>query len=142
MLKRNSWKIILSLVILGWAIDALLPLKDVFFPTYVRDHATARRDDFDKLVKEAEARWDSKAAPSVYVALKQIAQERKIDLSQFFPRVRLEDSLKNITKRNDILMKYLLDQSKGRLQLGLDLRGGVGFTLEADLGEKNAGADK
>jgi SecD/SecF fusion protein len=142
MFKRNFWKIVLSLVILGWAIDALLPLKDVPFAQYAREHATAKRDDFDKLLKEAAARQASKAAPSEYVALKQIGQEQKIDLSEFFPSVRLEDSLKNINKRNDILMKYLLDQSKGRLQLGLDLRGGVGFTLEADLGEKNAGADK
>jgi SecD/SecF fusion protein len=141
MFKRNLWKIILSLVILGWAVDALMPLKNIPFPVYARDHATARQDDFDKLLKEAKARADSKAAPSEYVALKQIGQEQKVDLSQFFPKVRLEESLKNIGKRNDILMKYLLDQSRGRLQLGLDLRGGVGFTLQADLGTKNAGAD-
>jgi SecD/SecF fusion protein len=142
MFKRNLWKIVFSLAILGWAVDALLPIKDVPFPKYAKDHATAKTDEFDKLLKEAADRRESKAAPSEYVALKQIGQERKIDLSEFFPKVRLEDSLKNVSKRNDILLKYLLDQSKGRLQLGLDLRGGVGFTLEADLGTKTAGADK
>ena len=76
------------------------------------------------------------------MALKRIGREQKIDLSQFFPDVRLEESLKNIGKRNDILMKYLLDSSKARLQLGLDLKGGVGFTLEADLGNKTAGYDE
>jgi SecD/SecF fusion protein len=141
MFKRNFWKILLSLAILGWAIDALLPVKDIPFQVYVQDHATAKRDEFNALLKEAEARKDSKAAPSVYIALRQLGQERKIDLSQYFPNVNLEDSLKNITKRNDILLKYLLDSSKARLQLGLDLRGGVGFTLEADLGNKTAGYD-
>ena len=141
MFKRNLWKIVLSLVILGWAIDALIPLKDVPFPEYARDHATAKRADFAKLLDQAAALKASGAAPSEYVALRQIGQQQKVDLSQFFPGVRLEDSLKNITKRNSILLKYLLDSSKGRLQYGLDLRGGVGFTLEADLGTKTAGYD-
>ncbi|HEY4988974.1 MAG TPA: protein translocase subunit SecD, partial [Opitutaceae bacterium] len=142
MFKRNLWKIVLSLVILGWAVDALLPLKDIPFPTYVREHATAKADEFGKVMDQAAARKASGKSPSEYVALKQIGQEQKIDLSQYFPKVRLEDSLKNVVKRNDILLKYLLDQSKGRLQLGLDLRGGVGFTLEADLGNKTAGYDE
>jgi SecD/SecF fusion protein len=75
------------------------------------------------------------------MALKQIGRDERIDLSQFFPDVRLEESLKNVSKRNDILLKYLLDSSRARLQMGLDLKGGVGFTLEADLGNKTAGLD-
>ena len=43
------------------------------------------------------------------MALKQIGHEQKIDLSQYFPSVRLEDLLKNVGKRDDILLKYLLD---------------------------------
>jgi SecD/SecF fusion protein len=139
MFKRNLWKIVLSLAILGWAIDALLPLKDVPFPEYAREHATAKRDEFGKLLDQAAAMAKSGAAPTEYVALKNIGHEQKIDLSQYFPNVRLEDSLRNVGKRDDILMKYLLDSSKGRLQLGLDLRGGVGFTLEADLTNKTPG---
>ena len=56
---------------------------------------------------------------STYVALKQIAREDRIDLSEFYPDIKLESSLKNIDKRNDILMTYLLKQSKSPLQLGL-----------------------
>src|SRR5690606_10345129 len=69
-------------------------------------------------------------APSVFIALKQIGAEQRIDLSKFFPEVELEASLRNVEKRNAILMDHLLQQSKGRLQLGLDLKGGVAFTLE------------
>ena len=145
MFKRNLWKISLSLLILGWAIFALLPFppwKDVPFTDYIRAHASANKAEFDALLKQASELKKSGAAPSEYVALKRIGREQKIDLSQFFPDVRLEESLKNIGKRNDILMKYLLDSSKARLQLGLDLKGGVGFTLEADLGNKTAGYDE
>jgi len=141
MFKRNLWKIVLSLVILGWAVFALMPLKDIPFPEYAKSHATARTAEFDKLLDRAAAVWKSGAAPSEYMALKQIGRDERIDLSQFFPDVRLEESLKNVSKRNDILLKYLLDSSRARLQMGLDLKGGVGFTLEADLGNKTAGLD-
>jgi SecD/SecF fusion protein len=141
MFKRNLWKIVLSLVIMGWAVSELLPLKDVPFPSYARGHATARVAEFGGLLDKAAALKKSGASPSEFVALKQIGRESRIDLSQFFPDIRLEDSLKNIDKRNTILLNELLRRSKRKLQLGLDLQGGVGFTLEADLGTKTAGVD-
>ncbi len=142
MFKRNLWKITLSLLILGWAVFALMPLKDIPFSDYVRSRASAKKDEFSALVGKATEMKKSGAAPSEFIALKRIGRDQKIDLSQFFPDVRLEESLKNIGKRNDILLKYLLDSSKARLQMGLDLRGGMGFTLEADLGTKTAGYDE
>lgn len=131
MLKRNLWKILLSLAVLAWAVTELIPLKDVPFVDYVRTHATAKPAEFNKLVDEAAARKKNLQAVSEFVALKQIGKERKIDLSEYFPDVRLESSLKNVEKRNDILLAELLRRSKGRLQLGLDLSGGVAITLEA-----------
>ena len=139
MLKRNLWKIVLSVLIAAWAVAELIPLKDVPFAVYAKEHATAKSADFNKLLDEAAARKKSGAAPSEFVALKQIGLERKLDLSVYFPDIRLEDSLKNVGKRNEILLNELLRRSKGRLQLGLDLKGGVAFTLEVD--EKAAGKD-
>ena len=141
MFKRNLWKIVLSLSILGWAIAELYPLRDIPFADYVRSHATAKNAEFNALVDKASAMRKSGAAPSEFVALKQIGRDQKIDLTQFYPNIPLEDSLKSISKRNEILLKYLLEQSRGRIRLGLDLQGGVGVTLEADLGDKTAGLD-
>jgi SecD/SecF fusion protein len=132
MLKRNLWKIVLSLTIAVWAISELVPLKDVPFATYAKDHATAKPAEFAKLLDEAAASAKLGRAPSDYVALKALAKERKIDLTQYFPNIRLEDSLRNVEKRNEILLGELFRRSKGRLQLGLDLKGGVAFTLEVD----------
>ena len=42
MFKRNLWKIILSAVILVWALSELLPLNDTPFATYVRANATVK----------------------------------------------------------------------------------------------------
>jgi SecD/SecF fusion protein len=139
MFKRNLWKIVLSLAILGWAVAELVPFKDIPFASYAKDHATAKTEEFDTLLNRASDMKRSGAAPSEFVALKQIGKDQKIDLSQFFPNMRLEDTLRNVDKRNNILLNELLRRSRRRLQLGLDLQGGVGFTLEAELGDKTGG---
>lgn len=131
MLKRNLWKLVACVAILAWAVTQLVPVKDEPFVDYIRTHASAKKDEFAKLLDEAAQRKKNLQAPSEFVALKQIGKERRLDLSQYFPHIRLEDSLRNVEKRNDILLGELLRLSKGRLQLGLDLKGGVAFTLEA-----------
>jgi SecD/SecF fusion protein len=130
MLKRNLWKIILTCVIVAWAISSILPLNDRPFPDYAQSQVGARHSEFEALMQEASDRVSSQRAPSVFVALKQIGSERNLDLSQFFPELKLESSLRNVERRNAILLDHLLRASKGKLQLGLDLRGGVAFTLE------------
>jgi SecD/SecF fusion protein len=132
MLRQNLWKVILSAVIMLWAVFELIPLKDIPFDGYVKSAASAKSTQFTTLMTRVAERVKSGQAPSTFVALKQIGREDKLDLSQFFPQIRLEDKLKNVEKRNNILLDELLRQSKGRLQLGLDLNGGVAFTLEVD----------
>lgn len=131
MLKRNLWKILLSLTLLGWALSQLFPYEDIPFAEYARTHATAKPAEFAQLLDEAAERKNNLQAASEFVALKQIGRERKLDLTQYFPDIRLEASLRNIEKRNDILLAELLRRSHARLQLGLDLKGGIAFTLEA-----------
>ncbi len=132
MLRRNLWKLILSCAITLWAVSSLLPLKDRDFGQYVLSEASAKQSEFIQLMNKASTRVKTGQAPTVFIALKQIGHEEKLDLSQFFPEIRLEANLKNVEKRNNILLDELLRQSKGRLQLGLDLKGGVAFTLEVD----------
>jgi SecD/SecF fusion protein len=132
MLRRNLWKLTFSLLLVAWAISTLLPLQDRPFADYIKAEASAKPAEFAALLNEATARKDAGLAQSEFVALKQIGKERKIDFTQYFPHLRLEESLRNIEKRNDILLTELLHRSKSRLQLGLDLRGGVAFTLEVD----------
>ena len=132
MFRDNLWKLIASSVLVLWSVATLIPLKDQPFGDYIKQEASAKPAEFAKLMSEASARVSAGRAPSLYVALKQLGAEQKLELSQFFPEVRLEDSLKNIEKRNNLLLDELLRRSHGRLQLGLDLKGGVAFTLEVD----------
>lgn len=140
MLKRNLWKLTISFIIVLWAVFELQPLKDQPFVGFAKTQTTAKSSEFNKLIDEAAAQYKNGQALSEYVALKQIAKERKIDLSTFFPDMNIESSLTNIEKRNDIVLKELLLRAKGRLQLGLDLNGGVAVTLEA-ADQPNAGGN-
>src|SRR5688572_4409003 len=137
LLRRHLWKILLTLGLAAWAIFELIPLRTIPFADYARQHATVPPAEFAKLLDEAAALKDRQQAPSEFVALQQIGRERKLDLSHYFPRIRLEDSLKNIERRNNLVLGELARQSKGRVQRGLDLAGGVAITLEID--ERAAG---
>jgi len=150
MFRRNLWKITFSLLLVAWAVSTLLPLHDTPFADYARAHVTAKAPEFKSLLDEAAARTKTGTAPSDFVALKRIAKERSIDLSSYFPDYRLEASLKNLDRRNEIVLNELLRRTKGssldeamlaigfpssgngRLQAGLDLKGGVAVTLEVD----------
>jgi SecD/SecF fusion protein len=132
MLKRNLWKLVLSFVIVLWAVFMLQPISDQPFAAFAKAEARTRPAEFAKLMDEAAALKASGGAQSEFVALRQIAKERKLDLTQYFPQIELEATLRNVEKRNDILLNELLRRGKGRVQLGLDLKGGVAFTLEVD----------
>jgi protein-export membrane protein, SecD/SecF family len=132
MFKRNLWKLTISFAIVLWAIVHLVPFQDQDFATFVTDQASAKKTEFKAIIQEAREREATDKAPSVFVALKQIAAERNLDLAkEFFPHLNLGD-IKNPDRRNKILLDHLLKESKSKLQLGLDLKGGVAFTLELD----------
>ena len=150
MFQRIYLKFFLTVALVGWALLSVYPLRDRPFADYLKSETTgAQKAEFLKLVERVSQRVQAsqadttgKSKVSVFMALKQIGREEKIDLSKFFPQVRLEASLRNIEKRNDILLDYLLKQSKGKLQLGLDLAGGVAFILEAQETATVAGQGK
>ncbi|HEU5077563.1 MAG TPA: protein translocase subunit SecD [Opitutaceae bacterium] len=141
MLKRNLWKLLFSFAIVVWAVWSLYPLQDQDFGTFAKSQSRAKTAEFSALLKEAGERRDTGKAPSAYVALQQITRERKIDLGQFFPNLDL-GGVKNIERRNSAILEYLLKESKGKLQLGLDLKGGVGVTLEAADNPNASNADE
>ncbi|MGH8018066.1 MAG: protein translocase subunit SecD [Opitutaceae bacterium] len=131
MSGKYSWKLILTLAVLAWAILNLMPLKETPFEDYLRQEATAG-PEFDAMMRKAEEMVASGESPSHFVAVKRVAEADEIDISKFFPDIPLESSLVNLRKRNSILLDELLKRSKSALQMGLDLKGGVAFTLEVD----------
>lgn len=128
MSGKILWKLIIALTVVGWAVLNLIPMRDTPFGEYVAGQSSDPA--LTELLAESTERVEAGEAPSMFIALRDIADENEIDLSQYFPEVRLESSLVNVKKRNAILLEELLRRSKGRLQLGLDLQGGVAFVLQ------------
>ncbi len=123
------WKAGLSVAILAWALLNLVPLEDREFEEYVLEQTDDKA--FAELVEEARAGVEAGDFPSVYVGLREIANAGDIDLVSFFPEVQLVD-IRNQERRNEVILRELLNRSKSNLRLGLDLQGGVSFTLRLD----------
>jgi SecD/SecF fusion protein len=158
MLSRTwFWKIAVSLVALAVAWYEFHPISPVPLDQFVPSQVIAQKPEFDKLHAEALERVKSykdaavaaeKKSVSYFQALRDIGEGRgraaPVDFRPFFfsedQIVREPDQ----TKRNGIVLKQLLVSSQGRLKLGLDLQGGVSFTLKVDptgaeSGEKGSG---
>ncbi len=139
-------KLVITALAIAWAVLSVTPANDTPFEEYVQTRATAKRDDFQKILRQAEARVDKQnyknnpgKSPTLYIALRDYSNANEIDLSAFFPDIKVSD-IKILKKRNDVLLKELYRQSKGAIKKGLDLQGGVSFTLEID--DKNLTSDQ
>lgn len=139
MKKRIIWKLVVSALIIAWSVMSLVPISDIEFAEYLEKEVSANYSEFQVLLDEAKTIIsEDKNVNSVYVALSQLVAEQKIDLRKFFPHINLRD-IKNIERSNEILLKHLLATSRGKIKKGLDLQGGVSFTLQVD---ESAIADK
>lgn len=133
------WKFVVTALVVIWAASSMFPVSDTPFEEFIKTRATAQQDEFaKKILPAAEARVDKvnyknnpAKSPTLYIALRDYANANDVDLSVYFPDVKVSD-IKVLKKRNDILLKELYRQSKGALKKGLDLQGGVSFTLEID----------
>ena len=131
------WKFVISAAIVFWCVVSITPLQDRPFEGYIVDQVTAENAEFSELMARAEARVEAGDAATLFVALRELGVEESVDYAKFFPQINLAD-VANQNKRNDILLKYLLSSAQSNLRLGLDLKGGVGFTLKIDESAQSA----
>jgi len=132
------WKLALTVMVVAWAISSMIPFSDTPFEEFIKTRATANTEEFASVLKDAEARVDKvnykgdpSKSPTLYIAMRDYANSKELDLSKFFPDINVSD-IKILKKRNDVLLKELYRQSKGALKKGLDIQGGVSFTLQID----------
>ena len=135
MTARVFWKLLATVLLLVYAVAALLPLTTRDFADFAKSHATEDKAGFDKLLGQARERVTNHAehktgvpaAPTVYQAIRDIANDpaAPIDLhARFFPKLDLVEE-PNVQKRNLIVLRHLLKESQGKLKLGLDLQAGA-----------------
>jgi len=139
------WKVAVSLLALAVAFYEFWPLSPIPLERYAPKHVIEKPEDFAKLHTEALERVRlnadatvpaDKKSISYFQALRDIGEGRgragPVDLRPFFYKeadfVREPDQ----NKRNVIVLKELLKSCQGKMKLGLDLQGGVSFTLKVD----------
>ncbi len=140
--KSIFWKFVITGLVILWAVSSMIPFDDTPFEDFIKTRATAHTQEFAELLAKAGERVQKGAtkanpdkSPTLYIALRDYSDANNIDLSKFFPEINVRD-IKVLKKRNDVLLKELYRQSKGAIKKGLDLQGGVSFTLEVDDKEK------
>jgi SecD/SecF fusion protein len=130
MITKTVWKLVISALIVFWSVSSFLPFNDVDFETYLAKEVSANKEDFAaKLDEGNKLVGEDNDIHSIYVALRRIGEQEQVDFAQYFPQINIKD-IKNLDRRNEVLLKYLYSQSKGRIKRGLDLAGGVSFTLQ------------
>ncbi|MFI3291544.1 MAG: protein translocase subunit SecD [Opitutales bacterium] len=141
MNRSIAWKLILTALVLTWAVLAMVPFKDTPFDDYIKGAATAKQTEFNALIEEVEGTVDSlnhkdsaDKYPTLYIALREYSNKNEIDLAEFFPNINVKD-IQILTKRNTILLSELYNRSKSAIKQGLDLQGGVSFTLQVNTAE-------
>lgn len=125
------WKFLLTAAIIAWCVLSITPLQDRPFEDYIVAQVTAEEAEFNNVLERAQARVEAGEAPTLFIALRDLGEEEEIDYAKFFPQINVAD-VANRNKRNDILLKHILQTAKSQLRLGLDLKGGVGVTLKID----------
>lgn len=140
MTPRVFWKLLATVLLMLYAVSALLPLTTRDFAEFAAGEVSADQPGFDALLSQArervknhaERKAGAPAAPTVYQAVRDIVNDpaAPVDLhAKFYPKLDLIPE-PNVQKRNLMVLRHLLQRSQGKLKLGLDLQGGVAFTLK------------
>lgn len=117
-----------TVLVVAFALMSSLPYEDTPFEESIKEQVHHDEESFQEILQKAEKGVDQGEFQTLFLAINGIAKRDKIDLSKFFPEIPLTD-VKNLEKRNAILMDELLRRSQGKIKQGLDLKGGVAFTL-------------
>ncbi len=124
------WKILLVLAVAVWAGSCLFPLQDTPFEDYIVTRATKNQDEYKKLLETAKTTIAAGKASTLFQAIPMLATEQKVDLNAtYFPDVKLI-YISNLKERNREMIRLLRKHSQSKLKLGLDLSGGIAFTLK------------
>jgi SecD/SecF fusion protein len=139
------WKVAVSVLALAVAVYEFYPLSPTPLEEFIPTQVIKDQPAFEKIHAEAKKRFrdykdaavpaDQKSV-SYYQALRDIGEGKGraggVDLLPFFYNEKDFVREPDQSKRNILVLKQQLLASQGKLKLGLDLQGGVSFTLKVD----------
>ena len=139
------WKVAVSLVVLAAAFYEFYPIAPTPLEEFVPTQVIRNQAEFEKIHAEAKSRVLNYKNPAIsaeqksvsyYQALRDIGEGKgrasAVDLLPFFFNEKDFVKEPDLSKRNILVLKQELLASQGKLKLGLDLQGGVSFTLKVD----------
>ena len=130
-MRTTKWRLIITFIVLLVGITQLVPLTDQDFGDYMLKRVRNDKQQFLSFLSQAQQQVKDKKSPHLMSAFQMLCQEKKIDLGKFFPQLNVSD-IKNLDKKNQIILQYLLKKSQSVFKQGLDLKGGVAFSLEVN----------
>lgn len=128
-MHATKWRLIITTLALIIGVFQLTPLKDKAFDSYLLSQVKANKESFSKLLMQAQKDVSEKKFPHLLSALVALGHSEQCDFSQFFKQFNTSD-IKNLDRRNQVLLQHLLKCSQSVFKQGLDLKGGVAFSLE------------
>lgn len=157
MNRSNTWKLIFTAIIAAISILGILPFEDRELGDYALTQVTsdanssnhAGHEKFSEVIDNLRLQIPNDQ-PIGYSALRDYGKRNRLDYAAFFqppqgvlgtvgsrlvpffvkPGIR-SAHIKDRDKRNDLVLRTLLKKSQAAIKRGLDLRGGIAFTMEA-----------
>lgn len=157
MNQSNTWKLFITVVLTGISISLILPLEDRELGKYALSQVTsdanssnhAGHEKFSEVIDNLRLQLPNDQ-PIEYSTLRDYGKRNRLDYAAFFqppqgvlgtigsrlvpflvkPGIRAAH-IKDRDKRNDLVLRTLLKKSQAAIKRGLDLRGGIAFTMEA-----------
>jgi SecD/SecF fusion protein len=125
MNRNNFWRFVLVALVLAFAIFELIPPTPRQLLTVFQEKARNRDANFNAIVKQAQSLEKVQPGRS-YENLKEAVGTN--DLVRYFP---IYDAKEQLNPKAYILNRLQRDAA-GRIRLGLDLQGGIAFTVQMD----------
>jgi SecD/SecF fusion protein len=165
MNRSNTWKLIFTALLAAISVTLILPFEDRELGEFALSQVTsdanasnhAGHENFSEVINNLRIQLPEDQ-PIDYSALRDYGKRNRLDYAAYFqppsgilgtvgsrlvpflvkPGVR-SFHIKDRDKRNDLVLRTLLKKSQASIKRGLDLRGGIAFTMEAT--DLNVSAD-
>lgn len=127
-MKKIDGRLAITWIALAIGLCQLTPWKDQPYDTYLCNHVQKNKEAFQSALQQAKQSIAEKKSTHLVQALVTACHEQKLDLGTCFTQLNASD-IKNFDKRNQTILQHLLHQSQSVFKQGLDLKGGVAFSL-------------
>ena len=157
MNRSITWKLIFTILLTVISVSLIVPLEDRELGAYALSQVTSDanasnhsgHEKFSEVIDNLRLQLPSNQSID-YAALRDYGKRNRLDYAAFFlppqgvigtvgsrllpflikPGIR-SSHIKDRDKRNDLVLRTLLKKSQAAIKRGLDLRGGIAFTMEA-----------